>query len=62
MRYERYGFIVLALLLFTGVLDGPIIALREGLIKGVAAVTVPLARLLTGTQLSESLLFEILSL
>lgn len=47
MRYERYGFLVLALLLFAGVLDGPIISLREGLLKALASVTVPLAKLLT---------------
>ena len=48
MRYERYGFIVLALLLFTGVLDKPLSFLRDGLMDGVAALAEPLARLITG--------------
>ena len=32
MRYERYGFLVLAVLLFAGVLDTPLSFLRNGLI------------------------------
>ena len=48
MRYERYGFLILALLLFTGILDGPLDLLRTGLIKGVLAVAEPIARAVTG--------------
>ena len=33
MRYERYGMIVMMLLLLTGVLDWPLTVLREGLIN-----------------------------
>ena len=62
MRYERYGFIVLAVLLFTGILDGPIIALREGLLRLLTAGTVPLARLLTGTEMPAGLLLEMMGL
>lgn len=32
MRYERYGMLLLAALLLTGVLDGPLSAVRSGLI------------------------------
>lgn len=35
MKYERYGFIVLAVLLFAGVLDTPLSFLRDGLINGM---------------------------
>lgn len=38
MKYERYGFTVLALLLFLGVLDTPLNFLRSGLINGLNAV------------------------
>ena len=48
MRYERYGMLLLAALLFTGVLDEPLLFLRNGLLEGVLALTEPLARLLTG--------------
>ena len=48
MRYERYGFGLLALLLFTGLLDGPLDFLREGIISAVSAVAQPLAALITG--------------
>ena len=48
MRYEKYGFLILAALLFTGVLDTPLDVLREGLMNGVIAVVAPLARLITG--------------
>lgn len=48
MRYERYGFAILALLLFTGLLDGPLNTLVSGLLKGVAAVAQPIARAVTG--------------
>lgn len=33
LRFERYGFILLAVLLFTGLLDGPLSFLREGLLN-----------------------------
>ncbi len=62
MRYEKYGFIILAALLFTGVLDGPIIAMRKGLVELLAAGTVPLARLLTGTEMSIGLLRRMLGI
>ena len=48
MRYERYGFLVLMALLFTGVLDKPLSFLQGGLIDGISAVTEPLARTITG--------------
>ena len=48
MRYERYGFLVLAVLLFTDVLDGPLETLQRGLIDGIKAVVVPLAELIVG--------------
>ncbi len=48
MRYEKYGFIILAVLLFTGVLDKPLSYLVGGLMYVVAAVAEPLARLITG--------------
>ena len=48
MRYERYGMLVLIALLYLGVLDGPLSFLMEGLLKGIQAVAVPLAKLLTG--------------
>ena len=48
MRYERYGFLILAALLFTGVLDKPLSVLVGGLMNAVAAVAEPLARLITG--------------
>lgn len=38
MRYERYGFIVLAALLFFGILDTPLMFLRGGLISGLEAL------------------------
>ena len=47
MRWERYGFIILAVLLFTGVLDKPLSFLVGGLMDAVAAVAVPLANLIT---------------
>ena len=48
MRYERYGFAILAVLLFTGLLDKPLSFLVGGLMDAVAAVAEPLARLVTG--------------
>ncbi len=48
MRYERYGFIVLALLLFTGVLDGPLSFLVNGMARGIYAVADPLAKAIAG--------------
>lgn len=35
MQYERYGFTVLAALLFFGVLDTPLVFLQKGLISGL---------------------------
>ncbi len=48
MRYERYGFSVLAVLLFTGVLDKPLDFLRTGVLEGIYAVADPIARLING--------------
>ena len=48
MRYERYGFIILAIVLFTGILNGPLSFLREGLINGLLDVTSPLAEWIAG--------------
>ena len=48
MRYERYGFFLLAALLFTGVLDKPLAFLREGVLNGIEAIAVPLAKAFTG--------------
>ena len=48
MRYERFGFIILALLLFTGILDGPLSFLVTGLLKGIAAVAEPIGRAIIG--------------
>ena len=48
MQYERYGFLILMGLLFLGWLDGPLTFLRGGLIRGIIAITEPLARLITG--------------
>ena len=48
MRYERYGFIVLAILLFTNVLDKPLVFLQSGLIDGISAIVDPLAKLIAG--------------
>lgn len=59
MQYERYGFLVLMGLLFLGVLDVPLNFLRGGLIRGIYALTLPIARLLTGTELPSSLLREV---
>lgn len=33
LRYERYGFFLMAVLLFVGVLDGPLVFLRQGLLN-----------------------------
>lgn len=48
MRYEQYGFAILAVLLFTGILDKPLSLLVTGLMSGISAVVEPLARLITG--------------
>ena len=48
MRYERFGFMILAALLFTGTLDAPLVFLREGLMNGIDAVARPIAELITG--------------
>ncbi|MCI8526148.1 MAG: site-2 protease family protein [Oscillospiraceae bacterium] len=39
MRYERYGMLALMVLLLTGLLDAPLIILRDGLMAGLEAVT-----------------------
>jgi Zn-dependent protease len=38
MRYERYGMILLIILLFTDVLNTPLIFLRDGLLSGLEAI------------------------
>ena len=48
MRYERYGFLILIVLLFIGVLDKPLAFLREGLIDGMFALAEPIARAIFG--------------
>ena len=41
MRYERYGVILLAVVLISGILDEPLINLRSGLLDGLASLTMP---------------------
>ena len=41
MRYERYGFLLLAVLLFLNVLDMPLFYLRDGLIRILSFLTDP---------------------
>ena len=41
MHYERYGMLLLAVLLFTGVLDTPLNFLRDALLEGASYVTNP---------------------
>ena len=48
MRYERYGMLLLIALLYFDVLDGPLSFLVNGLMEGVEALAVPLAKLITG--------------
>ena len=48
MRYERYGVLVLMLLLITNVLDKPLGILVNGLKDGVAAIAQPLAEAVAG--------------
>lgn len=38
LRYERYGFLVMAVLLYTGILDGPIGWMRDGLIHTLQTI------------------------
>lgn len=38
MRYEKYGMVLLVILLFTNVLSTPLIFLRDGLLSGLEAV------------------------
>ena len=51
MRYERFGFAILAVLLFIGLLDGPLELLRSGVLDAIAAAARPLAGLITGVRL-----------
>ena len=37
MHYERYGMLLLMVLLFTGLLDTPLVFLRDGLLSGLQA-------------------------
>ncbi len=39
MRYERYGFLILMLVLFTGLLDTPLVQARTWLLNGMARIT-----------------------
>lgn len=48
MRYERYGMIVLAVLLFSNVLDAPLLYLRQGLMDTVIYLIEPLYQWLIG--------------
>ena len=48
MRYERYGFFILAALLFTGLLDKPLDLLRTGVLNGIYAVAAPIAKAVAG--------------
>lgn len=48
MRYERYGFFILAALLFTGLLDKPLDFLRMGVLDAVYAVAAPIAKAVAG--------------
>lgn len=41
MQYERYGFAVLAVLLFAGVLDTPLDFLRDGLVNFLEGIAAP---------------------
>ena len=47
MRYERYGMLLLVVLLLLNILDLPLLFLRNGLIDVLNAVLVPIIRLLT---------------
>lgn len=46
MKYERYGFAVLMVLLFSGILDTPLNYLRGGLINGLNSLVESLFRIL----------------
>lgn len=41
MKYERYGFLLLAVLLFLNVLDTPLVYLRDGLVHILSIITEP---------------------
>ena len=41
MRYERFGMILLAVLLISGILDKPLLFLRSGLLDGLISLTMP---------------------
>lgn len=38
LQYERYGFLVMAILLYTGILDGPLSWMRNGLIEQLQTI------------------------
>ncbi len=38
LHYERYGFLVMAILLYTGILDGPLNWMRNGLIEQLQTI------------------------
>lgn len=46
MRYERYGFLIIAVLLLTGVLDAPLSVLNGGLTTFLQNITAPIAELI----------------
>ena len=50
MRYERYGMLILIALLYLGWLDVPLQFLMKGVLNGIQAVAVPLAKLVTGVR------------
>ena len=47
MRYEKYGMLLLVVLLFFNVLDTPLIFLREKLLDGISWILTPVVRGLT---------------
>ena len=47
MRYEKYGMLLLVVLLFFNVLDTPLIFLREQLLDGLSWILTPVVRELT---------------
>jgi len=47
MRYERYGMIILAIALFSGILDAPLLYLRSGLLEIANLLVSPLVEVFT---------------
>lgn len=40
LRYERYGFLVMMLVLYTGILDTPLMVCRSGILLGLSKISV----------------------